>query len=108
MKIRVASFHLLNNTRPLIRAAIVGPRKVSNPIDAAGFTYGTANPKMKPESVPHSGPSSAEVKPARRTLENVIATGVPRIGYVGINALVSTRATHTLVRAKNTVLVVYF
>jgi len=37
-RMKVASFQRLNNTSPLITAAIVGLKKVKSPIEAAGFT----------------------------------------------------------------------
>jgi hypothetical protein len=35
---------------------------------------------MKPESAPYNGPSNGAVKLESKTLENVIAAEVPRIG----------------------------
>jgi L-cysteine desulfidase len=69
--------------------------------------YGTSHPKTKPESVPHNGPSKVEVRPASNTLENVITTGVPKIGYVGIKALANIKAAHTPAKAKNMTLITY-
>ena len=78
--ISVASFHLLNKTSPLIRAANVGARNVSIPIDVAGLTYGTVHPKISPDTVPYRGPSNGAVRLESKTLENVIVTPVPGSG----------------------------
>lgn len=96
----VASFHLLNKTSPLIRAAIVEVKKVNKPIDADGFTYGTNQPKMNPASMPHKGPSNGAVRLDRRLFENVIADGVPKTGYIGIHALTRTSAVQIPASAK--------
>jgi hypothetical protein len=76
----VASFHLLNRNSPLIRAAIVGLRNVSNPIEVAGLTYGTSHPKIKPEIVPQKGPKIGAVKLENTIFEKVITAGVPNTG----------------------------
>lgn len=70
----------MNKTRPLIKAASVGLRNVSRPIDVDGFTYGTSQPKAKPETVPHKGPNKGDVKLESTMLESVIMAGVPKTG----------------------------
>ncbi len=79
-KIRVASFHRLNRTRPLINAAIVGVKKVSSPMEAPGFTDGTSHPKINPETPPQRGPNIGAVKAENTILEKVITTPLPRTG----------------------------
>jgi hypothetical protein len=79
-KIRVASFHRLNRTRPLINAAIVGVKKVSGPMEAPGFTNGTSHPKINPETPPQRGPKIGAVKAENMMLEKVIVAVVPRTG----------------------------
>ena len=79
-KIAAASFHLLNKKRALVRAAMVGVRNVSKPIDAEGFTYGTSHPNAKPERVPYNGPSKDAVNPLVTIFDRVITAGVPGIG----------------------------
>jgi hypothetical protein len=59
---------------------MVGLRKVSNPIEVAGLTYGTSHPKIKPEIVPHKGPKIGAVKLENMIFEKVITAGVPSTG----------------------------
>jgi hypothetical protein len=63
-----------------MRAAMVGLKKVSNPIEVAGLTYGTSHPKMKPEIVPQNGPKIGAVKLEKTMFEKVITAGVPKTG----------------------------
>lgn len=79
-KIAKASFHFLNRTRALVRAAMVGVRNVSKPMDAEGFTYGTSHPYAKPERVPYNGPSKDAVNPLVRIFDRVIVAVVPGMG----------------------------
>jgi hypothetical protein len=79
-KIRVASFHRLNRTSPLISAAIVGVKNVSGPMEAAGFTNDTSHPKINPETPPHRGPKIGAVIAENKMLEKVIVAVVPRTG----------------------------
>jgi hypothetical protein len=59
---------------------MVGLRNVSSPIDVEGFAYGTSHPKTKPETVPHKGPNSGDVKLENTMLERVITAEVPKTG----------------------------
>jgi hypothetical protein len=79
-KISVASFHRLNKTNPLIRAARVGLRNVNSPIDVEGFRRGPIQPKRKPDTLPPRGPSNGAVKLLSSTLDKVIFAGVPGKG----------------------------
>ena len=79
-KINVANFHLLNRKSALVKAAMVGVKNVSKPIDAAGLTYETSHPNAKPESVPHDGPSKDAVSPFVTIFDRVILALVPGIG----------------------------
>jgi hypothetical protein len=107
-KINVASFHLLNKVNPLISAAIVGLKKVNNPMDVAGLTYGTSHPNMKPDNVPHKGPSTGAVKLENKMFDNVIMAGVPRTGYAGIHEHAKINATQVPVKATNKTFLMYF
>ena len=78
----MASFHLLNKNSPAINAESVGARNVNIPIDVAGLIYGTLNPKINPETVPYKGPNRGAVKLESKTLEKVIETPTPGIGYI--------------------------
>jgi hypothetical protein len=80
VKISVASFHRLNKTSPLIRAAKVGLRNVKGPIEVDGFMKGPTQPKRKPAMQPFKGPSKGAVKPLSSTLDRVIDTLVPGRG----------------------------
>lgn len=80
-KIRVASFHRLNRTRPLINAATVGVKNVSGPRKVAlGFTNRTSHPKTNPETHPQKIPKIAAVKAENIMLEKVMYAVDPRIG----------------------------
>jgi hypothetical protein len=79
-KIRVASFHRLNRTRPPINAAIVGVKKVSGPMEALGATDETSHPKINPETHPQKSPKTGAVKAENKMLEKVIVAVVPRTG----------------------------
>jgi hypothetical protein len=86
---------------------MVGLRKVSRPIDVAGFTYGTIHPKVKPERAPHIGPSIGAVKLENKMLDIVITAEVPKTGYAGIQATDKTTAVQMATKATNMALVVY-
>jgi hypothetical protein len=73
-----------------------------------GFTYGTNHPKIKPEIAPQSGPSRGAVNAEKTIPDNVITAGVPKIGYVGINANAKFRAVQTPVKAGRKAFAKYF
>lgn len=75
---------------------------------AAGFTYRTSPPKMKPEIVPQSGPSKGAVKAENMMPDNVITAEVPHMGYVGIDDSANIKAVHIPVNTKNSRLATYF
>ena len=74
----------------------------------AGFMYGTSHPNKKPEMVPQNGPNKGAVRAENIIPDNVMTAGVPRMGYVGINASANIRAVQTPVKAKRNELVKYF
>jgi hypothetical protein len=57
------------------------------------------NPKIKPLMVPNKGPSNGPVRLECRTLEKVIAAGVPGIGYIIKSEKARRSAVQTVIKA---------
>jgi hypothetical protein len=71
-----------------------------NPVHT-GIPTNDSNPKIKPANVPHKGPSNGAVNDENIMPDNVITAGVPKTGYVGINASANIKAVQTPAKATN-------